>query len=88
MKYKSAESVLPKELLDEVRKYIQGECLYISRADGSRKKWGEKSGARKELSLRNEAIRKAFQKGISIEALSEEYFLSVNTIKTIVYSKK
>lgn len=87
MKYKSGDNILPEALLNEVRKYIQGEYLYISKADGSRKKWGESTGTRKELSQRNENIRLDFKKGISIEELSENYFLSVNTIKMIVYSK-
>jgi len=88
MSYKNAESVLPKDLMDEVQKYIQGEFLYIPNADGSRKKWGEKTGVRKELALRNENIRSDFKNGTSIEALSEKYFLAVNSIKMIVYKKK
>lgn len=88
MKCKKAESVLPKALLNEVRKYIQGEYLYISKADGSKKKWGEKSGSRQELSQRNHMIRQDFKSGMSIEELSENYYLAVNTIKQIVYKKE
>jgi Mor family transcriptional regulator len=88
MKYKKAESVLPEALLNEVRKYIQGEYLYISKADGSKKKWGEKTGVKRQLTERNRLIRQAFQEGRSIEDLSKEYFLAVNTIKQIVYTKE
>lgn len=87
MKYKKAESVLPEALLNEVRKYIQGEYLYISKADGSKKKWGEKTGVKRQLTERNRLIRQAFQEGKSIEDLSKEYFLAVNTIKQIVYNR-
>lgn len=87
MKYKSADKVLPEALLKEVRKYIQGEYLYISKADGSRKKWGENTGSRKELAMRNDDIRNAFKAGTSIDELADKYFLSVNTIKVIVYNK-
>lgn len=87
MEYKSAEKILPKALMDEVQKYIQGECIYIPKADGSRKKWGEKSGARKELAQRNETIRAYFKNGATIESLSEKFYLSINSIKKIVYSK-
>ena len=88
MKYKNAEKILPKELMDEVQKYIQGECLYIPKADGSRKKWGEKTGARRDLSLRNDKIRSEFKNGATITELSERYFLAENSIKMIVYKKK
>ncbi|ERJ10909.1 CD3324 family protein [Haloplasma contractile] len=87
MDYKKAKRILPKDLLDEVQKYIQGEYLYIPKADGSRKKWGEKSGTRKELVERNQAIRHEFSQGKSIDELSDEYYLAVNTIKKIIYSK-
>ncbi|MBI9013223.1 MAG: hypothetical protein JEZ08_13405 [Clostridiales bacterium] len=88
MDYKSAEKLLPKALMDEVQKYIQGEYIYIPKADGTRKKWGEKSGARKELALRNETIRASFKDGETIESLSKKFYLSINSIKMIVYSKK
>lgn len=61
MKYKSAKDILPQDLMDEVQKYIQGEYLYIPNAEGSKKKWGEKSGARRELTLRNNEIRALFK---------------------------
>jgi len=86
-RYKKAETVLPKELLDEIKKYVQGEYLYIPSGSESRRAWGEKSGTRKELAARNKAIRSDFQAGSSINTLSESYFLSVNTIKKIVYTK-
>lgn len=88
MKYKNADKILPKALMDEVQKYIQGECIYIPNADGSRKKWGEKTGVRKELSLRNDLIRKEFKEGVSIADLSVKYYLAENSIKMIVYKKK
>lgn len=88
MKYKNAKGVLPKELIKEVQQYIQGEYLYIPKAEGSRKKWGDNSGYRRELSQRNDLIRQEFQRGSSIEELAEAYYLSINTIKKIVYGKK
>ena len=87
MKYKNAKGVLPKELMDEVQKYIQGEYLYIPNAEGAKKKWGEKSGSRRELSLRNNQIREDFKSDGSIDDLAEKYFLSAESIKKIVYVK-
>lgn len=87
MKYKNAKQILPQELMDEVQKYIQGEYLYVPKADGSRKKWGSNTGYRKDLTLRNEKIRKAFKEGKTIDELMEHYCLSDSTIKKIVYTK-
>lgn len=87
MKYKNAKKVLPKELMDEVQKYIQGEYLYIPKAEGNRKKWGDNSGYRRSLSIRNDSIRKEYKDGATIFELAENYFLSENTIKKIVYVK-
>lgn len=44
-------------------------------------------GGRKQLDERNKAIKEAFKSGIAIHQLAEEYFLSGETIKKIVYSK-
>lgn len=87
MKYKNAKGVLPKELMEEVQQYIQGEYLYVPKAAGSRKKWGDHSGYRRELSIRNDQIRREFENGSSIQDLAACYFLAENTIKKIVYGK-
>jgi Mor family transcriptional regulator len=84
MKYKKASDILPGELLREVQKYVAGESLYIPRAD-ERKKWGENSGGRRFFLQRNEEIRDKFFHKVSIEALAEEYSLSYETIRKIVY---
>ncbi|MTI70339.1 MAG: hypothetical protein FH751_08840 [Firmicutes bacterium] len=86
MGYKKADSIFPKHLLDEIQKYVQGEYVYIP-SNSSRKRWGEKSGARKELVKRNNKIRKEFKEGKTIEELANQFYLSINTIKKIVYSK-
>jgi len=87
LKYKNATQILPKELMDEVQKYIQGEYLYIPKAEGTKKKWGDDSGYRRNLSMRNDSIRKEYRDGAVIGDLAEKYYLSENTIKKIVYVK-
>jgi Mor family transcriptional regulator len=87
LNYKNATQILPKELMDEVQKYIQGEYLYIPKAEGMKKKWGDNSGYRRNLSIRNDSIRKEHRDGFSISDLAEKYYLSENTIKKIVYVK-
>lgn len=88
MGYVKAETILPDNLVREIQKYIQGEYLYIPSENTTRKKWGEKSGARQSIQSRNEAIRKKHRNGHTIENLSEEFFLSMDSIKKIVYTKK
>ena len=84
MKYKNASDILPDKLLKELQKYVSGEALYVP-SDKERKKWGDGSGARKFYAQRNEEIRYKFFHKVSIENLAEEYCLSTETIREIVY---
>ena len=85
MKYKNASDILPDELLKEIQKYTSGEHLYIP-SNGKRKKWGSGSGAKVFYEQRNEEIRyKYFNLNIDIETLCEEYCLSDETIRKIIY---
>lgn len=88
MKYINAQTVLPEQLIIEIQKYVQGETLYIPKPETNYQKWGMASGSRQRLDERNAAIREAFIKGARIEQLAQEYYLSVETIKKIVYSQK
>lgn len=87
MSYKSAEKVLPKDLMEEIQKYIQGEYIYIPSTPGAKKRWGVKSGIREELMRRNSEIRRRYSEGADLDELAERFFLSVYTIKKIIYSK-
>lgn len=84
MKYKKASDILPDALLREVQKYIEGESLYIPKKN-ERKKWGEGTGGKRFFQQRNEEIRSKYFNKVSIEALAEEYSLSYETIRKIVY---
>ncbi|KOS67960.1 hypothetical protein AEA09_04910 [Lysinibacillus contaminans] len=86
MKYTNAQKVLPEKLILEIQKYVQGETLYIPKPEKDYQKWGTSSGTRQRLDYRNAAIRDAFTKGTRIEQLAQEFYLSVETIKKIVYS--
>ncbi|WP_129691558.1 CD3324 family protein [Gottfriedia acidiceleris] len=87
MAYIKATAILPEKLLLEIQKYVQGETLYIPKSEKVHKQWGSRSGTRKLIDNRNKAIKEAFKNGQSIEQLAKEYFLSVETIKKIVYTK-
>ncbi|WP_152391867.1 CD3324 family protein [Paenibacillus guangzhouensis] len=88
MKYINADVVLPDHLLKELQQYVPGGMLYVPKPAGLRKKWGEKSGSRLYLSRRNDEIRQKFSVGTSIDQLSDQFCLSYDSIKKIVYSKK
>lgn len=88
MKYVNADTIFPKELLKEIQKYVNGGMVYVPRAEGLRKKWGENSGSRKYLILRNDEICQKFLNGVTIDQLSDRFGLSSDSIKKIVYSNK
>lgn len=88
MNYVNAAKVLPENLLVEIQKYGQGENLYIPKQEKNHRKWGTNSGGRQFIDLRNSDIQTSFINGKSIQQLAEEYYLSIETIKKIVYSKK
>lgn len=88
MKYINANNVLPEKLIVEIQKYVQGEALYIPKPKTEYRKWGTSSGGRRLLDRRNAAIKHSFISGCSIEQLANEYYLSTETIKKIVYSHK
>ena len=83
MKYKNVQDILPDKLLRELQKYAAGETLYIPGV-GEKKQWGETSGARAYYRERNAAIREKYAKGMSVDALANEYGLSVDSIRKIV----
>lgn len=84
MKYRNASEILPDALLKEIQKYTSGEMLYIPN-DNTRKQWGHSSGARQFYKERNETIRQKYFEKTSLEDLAEEYNLSYETIRKIVY---
>ncbi|MFF2912715.1 CD3324 family protein [Paenibacillus sp. NPDC057934] len=87
MKYENASDILPAELLKELQKYAAGKLLYISSGEEKRA-WGETSGYRETLMRRNVMIRNKYVSGMTVSELADEYFLSLDSIKKIIYSKK
>ena len=84
MKYKNAQDILPDKLLKELQKYVSGETLYIPSIE-NKKQWGEKSGARTFYKKRNEEIRQKHKAGASVDSLANEYNLSPDSIRKIIY---
>ena len=87
MKYQKASDVLPGHLLTEIQKYVEGTLVYIPSREGSRRAWGERSGARQEIQQRNAQIRARHRGGEAAEQLAYAFCLSVESIKKIIYQK-
>lgn len=83
MAYVKATAILPEKLISEIQKYVQGKTIYIPKPESSHQKWGACSGTRMLIDDRNASIKN----GKTIHQLSDEYHLSDETIKKIVYSK-
>ena len=86
MKYENAKDLLPQELLAQVQKYAAGKLLYVPTEES--KAWGTASGYRQKLLKRNQMIYNEFVGGKTVSELADEYFLSMDSIKKIVYGKK
>jgi Mor family transcriptional regulator len=83
MKYINAAEVLPKELLDEILNYVDGELLYIP-TSGKKQKWGENSGSREYYKKRNSEISNQYKNGISITEIAKSYCLSYDSVRKII----
>lgn len=85
MSYINAEKVLPAWLMDEIRSYTGDGLIYIPPDKSIRREWGSKSGAKQMLEARNNEIRTRKGKGVTVSQLANEYNLSEDTIKRILY---
>ena len=85
MSYVKADDVLPKNLLEEIQKYVDGQLIYIPRKNENSLSWGEKNGTKEKLAERNQKIVKRYYSGQTIAELSQVYYLSEKRIQGIIY---
>lgn len=85
MSYVNAEEVLPKDLLQEIQEYIDGQMIYIPRKNENSLSWGEKSGMKEEMAERNQRIVMRYYSGETVSELSEAYYLSGKRIRGIIH---
>lgn len=88
MSYQKAEHILPKDLVELIQDYIDGEYIYIPRKMENKKSWGEGTSIKTEMSLRNMNIYHDYLKGLDVTILSEKYYLSHKSIQRIVLNEK
>ena len=86
MSYIRADKILPKELLEAIQQYVDGQLIYIPRKE--KQEWGSGTSAREFFRERNERIYQAFQEGISEEELSRRFSLSRKSIQRILRDQK
>ena len=85
MSYVNAEDVLPKMLVEEIQKYVDGQLIYIPRKNENSLSWGKKNGTKEKLAERNQMIVNRYYSGQTIAEISEVYFLSEKRIQGIIH---
>ena len=85
MSYVNAEDVLPKTLIEEIQKHVDGQLIYIPRKNERSLSWGETNGTREKLAERNQTIVSHYYSGKTIAELSEMYYLSGKRILGIIH---
>lgn len=85
MSYVNADNVLPKHLVEEIQKYVDGQLLYIPRKNENSLSWGEKNGTKEKMAERNQRIVNRYYSGETIPELSKMYYLSEKRIQGIIH---
>lgn len=88
MGYQNPIDLLPKELLEQLQEYVEGQIIYIPKKKENRKLWGENTDTKQVLSSRNRQIYVDFQNGMDLGQLSEKYFLTEKSIQRIIKQQK
>ena len=88
MRYTNGKDALPPELLAEVQKYLCGEMLYIPKKDENKASWGQVSGYREQVMIRNLSIVERYQQGHLVGELVKQFCLSEASIRKIIYNNK
>ena len=86
MSYIRADEILPRELLEAIQQYVDGQIIYIPRKE--KQAWGSGTSTKEFFCERNERIFQAWQEGISEEELSRRFSLSRKSIQRILRNKK
>ena len=86
MSYIRADEILPKELLETIQQYVDGQIIYIPKKE--KQEWGSGSSAKEFFRERNERIFQAWQEGINEEELSCRFSLSRKSIQRILRNQK
>ena len=86
MSYIKAEDILPRELLETIQQYVNGQLIYIPCKD--KQAWGSGTDARAFFRERNERIFRSFLSGTSAKDLARIFSLSEKSIQRILRDQK
>ena len=86
MSYIRADRILPRELLETIQRYVEGQSIYIP-CRGKRE-WGSGTSARAFFRERDEDIYAAYCRGASPAELSRRFSLSEKSIQRIVRAQR
>ena len=86
MSYLRAEEILPKELLEAVQQYVNGQSVYIPAKEKS--DWGSGTDTKQILDIRNREIFERHLEGVSVQDLASEYALSEKSIQRIIRTQR
>ena len=81
MSYINANEILPKELIDEIQRYVQGVNLYIPKIFDKKRTDSE---YKKDLFERDMDIYDMFHSGNTVSELAKMYYLSDKSIYRIL----
>lgn len=81
MSYINANIVLPKELIKEIQKYVNGVNLYIPKVSKTKIAY---NNYQLEIYKRNQEIYEMFLQGIKVSELAVKYYLSAKSIYRIL----
>lgn len=85
MGYINANVIIPKELINEIQKYVQGVNLYIPKIPEKKQ---TDSSYKYELYERNREIYEMFLAGSKVSDLAKMYYLSEKSIYRILGQMK
>ena len=86
MSYIKAEDILPKELLETIQQYVDGQLIYIPCKE--KQEWGSGTNAKVFFRVRNERIFNAFQSGTALKELALTFSLSEKSIQRILHDQR
>ena len=86
MSYIKAEDILPKELLETIQQFVDGQLIYIPCKE--KQEWGSGTNAKVFFRERNERIFNAFLSGTSLKDLALTFSLSEKSIQRILHDQR
>ena len=86
MSYIKAEDILPRELIEEIQKYVDGRNIYIPCKE--KQDWGSKTDTRQFFRERNRRIFESYKQGMRSRELASSFALSEKSIQRILRDQR